>query len=50
MLRPYCLEPVFPVLTGPKDAAQVEVRLNALLLDIIKALVIGLPDINLHVG
>src|SRR6478736_8476285 len=39
-------EPVAPVWPRAKQATQVEIRLDAFLLNIIEALVIGLPDIE----
>ena len=39
-------EPVAAVGTGAEDAAQVEIRLDALLLHVVEALVIGLPDVE----
>ena len=40
-------KPVGAVATGAEDAAQVKFGLDALLLDIIKAFVVGLPDVDL---
>ena len=39
-------KPVGAVATGAEDAAQVKFGLDALLLDIIKAFVVGLPDVD----
>ena len=43
-------KPVGAVATGAEDAAQVKFGLDALLLDIIKAFVVGLPDVDLGGG
>lgn len=43
-------EPIGPRRIGPKHPTQVKRRLQAFLLHIVKALVIGLQDINLGIG
>jgi hypothetical protein len=49
VFRLHAPEVVASVRSGAEHAAQVEVRLNALLLNVVEALVIGLPDIDLGV-
>ena len=38
---------VRPIIPGPQHTAQVEIGLDARLLDVVKSVVIGLPDIDL---
>ena len=45
--RLYRPEPIAPITVGREDASQVVVGLNALLLDVVESLIVGLPDIQL---
>lgn len=40
-------KPVFPRVIGAKRPAQVEIRLDAILLHVVKPFVFGLPDVDL---
>ena len=44
--RPDSLEPIGAVSSGAENPTKIEIRLNALLLDIIETFVIGLPNID----
>ena len=48
MSGPHGAEPVGAVRARHEDAAQIEIGLYALLLDIVESLVIGLPDVDLR--
>ena len=47
--RLHALEPVAAIRPGAEHAAQVEIGLDALLLDVVEAFVIGLPDVDLRI-